>query len=144
MFSWKEKKYCKALCFPLSSVLRFQFLVCKLPGNRSMTSGFLFIAFCIMKWCNTLPELKETWKKHTCAPIPIFPFINITKLFKVNAFGKQNHSCVFKYVMVWQSPNLLRNSSFWEVWAKYFGHIFLVSWQYSDYFQRKRFPYDWK
>ena len=48
-FPEKKKKYCKALCFPLSTVLRFQFLVCKLPGSTSMTSDFLFIAFCIMK-----------------------------------------------------------------------------------------------
>lgn len=35
-FPEKKKKYCKALCFPSSTILRFQFLVCKLPGNRRL------------------------------------------------------------------------------------------------------------
>jgi hypothetical protein len=32
----QQKKTCKALCFPSSAVLRFQLLVCKLPGNRRL------------------------------------------------------------------------------------------------------------
>lgn len=33
-FPEKKKKYCKALCFPSSAVLRSQLLLCELPGNR--------------------------------------------------------------------------------------------------------------